>query len=106
MIRTPTASRPPDLKLLALSHGIDDDVSSRDFLFDPGARPCVRPEAASLEEVDETVHRCPSGAPGVPLARRGGIARDPLRHRDQAGLQLRSRRGGRAFSGRGCAGRP
>ncbi len=33
-------------------------------VFDPGARPWVRPEAASAEEVEDTVHRCPSGALG------------------------------------------
>ena len=33
-------------------------------VFDPRARPWVRPEAASPEEVEETVHRCPSGALG------------------------------------------
>jgi len=31
-------------------------------VFDPQARPWVRPEAASPEEVEETVLRCPSGA--------------------------------------------
>jgi uncharacterized Fe-S cluster protein YjdI len=33
-------------------------------VFDPGARPWVRPEAADPEEVELTVGRCPSGALG------------------------------------------
>jgi uncharacterized Fe-S cluster protein YjdI len=33
-------------------------------VFDPGARPWVRPGAADPEEVESTVLRCPSGALG------------------------------------------
>ena len=33
-------------------------------VFDPSARPWVRPEAADPEEVEATVLRCPSGALG------------------------------------------
>jgi uncharacterized Fe-S cluster protein YjdI len=31
-------------------------------VFDPGARPWVRPGAASPEDVEDTVRLCPSGA--------------------------------------------
>jgi uncharacterized Fe-S cluster protein YjdI len=31
-------------------------------VFDPKARPWIRPEAASVEEIVEVVHRCPTGA--------------------------------------------
>jgi len=31
-------------------------------VFDPGARPWVRPDAASPEEIEDTVQLCPSGA--------------------------------------------
>ena len=33
-------------------------------VFRPRSRPWVRPDAASAEEVEETVRRCPSGALG------------------------------------------
>ncbi len=33
-------------------------------VFDPGARPWVRPDAASPDEIEDTVSLCPSGALG------------------------------------------
>jgi uncharacterized Fe-S cluster protein YjdI len=33
-------------------------------VFDPSARPWVRPEAADPDDVEETILRCPSGALG------------------------------------------
>jgi uncharacterized Fe-S cluster protein YjdI len=43
-------------------------------VFDPGARPWVRPEAATPEEVEETVRRCPSGALGFRWLETGDTA--------------------------------
>ncbi len=41
-------------------------------VFDPKARPWIRPEAAAVEEIVQIVHRCPTGAlqvaiDGVPV---------------------------------------